>query len=520
MSEKYGTLRRRRFSKTLLAYIIYTAVLVVLCSVFLIYVANVISEYDTEQPERRMESEISRLKGCLAAGSVQDYMDVSSVYSKFYGKPEDEYIKDYSAFIKSSGELGYSPAAGESVGLDRAYFLTAGGKPFATVRVKGSNERTKLFFFSMADWKVESVEPHPLWLGKELSLYIPEGVVCTVNGTRIEGEPADTSGEAPLYKIKGLPADVEVAYTRPDGSSVGYNTVDGAIVPVVYDYLLTLPRDITVKLGGKTLHGEKNDKGDAVYDVQSMTEPDLRLYDVYGRESVFTPGKEVGIDRITVELPDNYKLAAGEHEYSPEGFTHTPNPDIAELEQYVSDIGLRDIVTYTISAFGKDPVPVRITDNRGNTETFELSPAKRLSITGQSGESEIPAEILSQIDPMEFALAWSDFMTNDETFDNIKKYYKQGSRYYWNAYNWVHGIDHTFTSYHNKPEYTDKATRDFVRYSENCFSARMKMRKSMLLHATGATVYENIDLMVYFVRDGGKWIVAAQHDVLGGVDFE
>jgi|GEM_PF-4929845 len=514
--------RNKKLSKTTLAYIIFTGVTVVLCAVFLIYCAAVVKEYDHEQPERRVEEEIEKLKACIETGRAEDYLNISAVYTPYYGKSEAEYVRDFNALV-ASGDLGYKVDTGAAAGLERMYYLTVNDKPFAKALVSGKNERTKLFFFSMADWQVVSVDPIPLGGGRELSLFIPSEVRCTVNGREVFEAPEKEVDGVPFYVLKNLPADVKVEYTRTDGSAVGYSTVEGVIVPDVYRYSITLPEDITVKVDGNIAQGAEAENASRSYEVRSMTKPDVKLYDPFGGEFVFE-GSTVPIKRHTLDLPDNYVLKAGEHVYSAALYPHAEHPDNVELQIYDPDVRLRDIVTYSVSCFDEEDKTVTLTNNLGTDEERSLKYGYRFHFTGQAGAAELPAEIAAEIDPLKFAVAWSLYMTNDETFKEISKYYVKDSRYYNNADAWRHSIDHTFTSDHATPKIVEKRLSDFTQYSDTCFSVRTYVDKTMYLYSTGETIHDITDLFVYFIKydstpdngkDDAKWIVAAQYDAQG-----
>ncbi|MBQ6165506.1 MAG: hypothetical protein IJK23_13630 [Clostridia bacterium] len=517
-----GGKTRKKLSKTMLAYIIFTGVITLLCVVFLIYCAAVVREYDREQPERRVEEEIVKLQSCIENGRAEDYLNISSVYTPYYGKSEAEYVREFNALV-ASGEIGYKVDTGAAAGLERMYYLTVNGKPFARALVSGKNERTKLFFFSTADWEVVSVTPIPLGGGKELSVFIPNEVRCTVNGREVFEAPEKEVDGVPLYVLKNLPAEVRIEYSRADGTAVGYSTVEGVVVPDVYSYSITLPEDITVKVNGEPAEGEAAEKASRHYEVRSMTKPDVKLYDPFGAEFTFD-GATVPVKSHTLELPDNFVLKAGEHVYSKDLYPHAEHPDNVELQLYDPGVKLRDIVTYNVSSFDENDKTVTLTNNLGTDEERTVKYGYRFKFTGQCGVPDIPAEISAEIDPLKFAVDWSLYMTNDQTFKAISQYYVKGSRYYNNAEAWLHSIDRTFTSDHNTPKIVEKRLSDFVRYSDTCFSVRAYVDKTMYLHRTGETIHDITDLFVYFIKydptpdngtDDAKWIVAAQYDAKG-----
>lgn len=504
--------RRRRVPISLLAYIIFTVIIIVLCAVFLVYVSDVVEEYDKAQPEHIMQAETEKLKSTVENGGIDGYMDISAIYNRYYGKPESAYKQDYTAFLKNAENIDYRLDAGASVGLENAYLLVADGKPFARVWLAGENERTKLFFFSMADWSVKSIEPLQFYDEKELTLFIPDEVTCFVNGVEVGGIPNETDDGILSFTLRGLPDNVTVKYERADGSALGYTSDKGVIKPAVYKYGITLPADISVFADGEKQTGVPNGEGSMNYEISGMTLPVVELYDIFGNKYVYDGEPNIPLTGFVVELPENFAIVASDgSELKKDMAERAENPYNAELNQYLPDIKLTDMLTYHLSAFA-DKAEISIADNLGRVEKHEIDAKYLFTINRQVSADKVPDELIEQIDPLRFAREWSLFMTNDEEFENISGYFLKGSKYYQEAYRWAHGIDRTFTSSHDTPTIKDESMKDYIRYSDNCFSVRVSLMKTMHLTKSGRNVVDKLDMVIYFVKQNSTWIVAVKHD--------
>ncbi len=282
------------------------------------------------------------------------------------------------------------------------------------------------------------------------------------------------------------------------------------------DKELELPSAIGIKLNGEALVGEKNaETGMMVYNIRSLTTPELILYDVAGNETVFDARKAVTTYGYSISVPSNYEVSANGKAVDPKVAT---SADIAEYE-YVSEYCdiMPTQLTYDLY-FLNNSVDFAIKDNLGNAVDFEMK-NRSVKLEGQSSQGSVPESISSQIDVMEAAHQWSLFMTKDLTGANygyakINKYLIDDSYLQGVAWKWATGIDITFTSIHTlgNPPFVEESISDFVQFSEDCFSCKIKFKKHMNL-STGMTVMDPMDSTFYFVNvaeDGEDpiWLIA------------
>ncbi len=511
---------KRLWKKTWKPYVIFTAILLALTIAALIYVGALVNEYSDAQPEEAVKSVITELKQKLDSGEASEFLEVEKSSNAYEVSDMQSYVDGYVKKLKGS-VISYSLDTGAGEGLEKIYTLFANGEEFAKVCLSGSNQRSKLFFFSMADWEVSDIYSIPLGGGiGDMKIYLPDGIKCTVNGTELVSvDFTEKEDGIPVYVIKNLAKQPEIAFTRENGAPVSHMLSGQVVTPAVFNYNLSLPAEISLAVDGVIQNGTKTENGYLNYQIVGMTKPNVVLSDLFGNTHNYEGG-DPPLSRFNVQLPDSFTLKAANYEFAKESGERSENPDEKELEKYTSGIELHDLISYKVFSLSKN-AKVQITDNLGESAEYLLS-ENSLIITGERGGNEMPEELKKKIDPLLFAERWSRFLTNDlgsskrDGFNIISGYFTKDSAYYKEALGWISNIDSTFTSNHLAPTFSEKQIRDFIQYNENCFSVRVSLLKSMYLPRTGATVVDPLDLIVYFANYNGKWIVAVKHDAQQG----
>lgn len=517
----------KKLSRFKLSYFIFLAVCILLSAVFLIYVGCVVKEFDSAQPERLVEQKIEWLSARAADNTLAAELDFEHLCTNRYeNNSVEEYSKSYTDKIKGA-ELTYEYAASQSSELSKTYNILADGKPVGTVSLSGDNCRNKLFFFSMADWSVDSFDPLLSDTVYNLLVYNPEGTEVFINGWNPAPGELDAESEIPAYSIKGLLREPVIEYKLTDGSTIPYTIEKNVIKPVLYSYQFNAPSGITVILNGKKLSGEPASDGQARYSIREMTKPDVTFTDVLGNSRAYTGEDDPEFFACNVVIPENYRLSVNgiEADALCEAVS-SPNPD-AEYLLDKAGVKLPDQKTYALSLLEPGAKAV-ITDENGNQKEYSIS-QQRVEIS--SLVDEIPENIASQIDVMETAKNWSRFMTDDlpggtHGLYTVYEFLIKDSDYYRYAYEWATSIDITFTSTHTIDSFTGERITNFTQYNENCFSCEVYFEKNMTLYRGSAYVGERTDVfnsIMYFVYiddtpdngiDDPHWAIAVMHDVL------
>ncbi len=509
------------------AYLIFLCVCISISVVFLIYVYFVIQEFDNAQPERVVEKQIQWLSERAKDGTLADELNFDELCSNRYeNNNASDFGEKYNDKINGA-ELTYEFIAAQSGDLFKSYSILADGSPVGTLALLGENSRTKLFFFSMADWSKESFDAIPSDTVYNLTVYRPENTEVYINGISPADNELNGSYEIPSYSIKGLLKEPVIEYLSADGSEIPYFTENNVIKPAVYSYQLSVPNGIRVSLNGSTINGTESGRK-VNYSIREMVQPDITFTDGCGATLDYAGG-DLSFFAYDVTVPEDCTLTVSDT--NADVFCsaqYIPHPDAQAMLTH-ANVQLPSLKSYSFTLLSENPQVV-ISGEGGAKSEYTLSEPK-LEITSFGGSDTIPEDISSQLDIMEIAMNWSRFMTDDLTgeqhgLSTVQEYLIKDSDYYRYAYEWANGGDIKFTSPHTLDSFTNESLTDFVRYSENCFSCKVYFEKNMSL------IYEDrfagfrtdtFHSIIYFVYvddtpDNGKddphWAIAVMHDVL------
>lgn len=515
-----STKKRRGF----LLWIIYGAFVLLLCvcaATALIYTHGVVLEYDAAQPEKVTEEFLSDLKGITAdTYELPEYTEHYLVGNEKYNVGEDRSSLSY---LKSSvgDDLSVRLAESSSDGdtLCRKYTVLSGSKGLGTLTLRGENQRTKLFFFSMADWKIEKFEPVVSAEYYSVKIYLPDGINATVNGIAVSDDEIKRDEDVPYCKIDGLLKEPTVRLTDKDGE-VDFILQNGAAYPVRFCYTLTLPDYITVYKNGSRIEHDKTVDGKYQYTFAEMTEPSVEIEDETGyRKAVVLDDPDVSIYEYSVTIPDVYTLSIGSYEPKPTGKV-TPHKDADSMSEYyeVCGIKLPDAVEYHFASLDPDAEYVI------HTEKGDVKMKGRTTVMTDLLSSDTLPELAADIDVYNICLVWSDFMTCDlegkeNGFYNAAKYLVKDSSLYKYAYSWATGIDREFGWDHKILSIEDKSITDYIKYSDTCFSCHVYFRKEMFVYFNSLYRDDVFDNIVYFIYiddtdnsvDDPHWVIALLH---------
>ncbi len=521
-------------SKNAIIYTIFIVLCLIGSALALSYTYNVVREYDEAQPECAVERLIDEWNDALSNNIQPDFIEFPTIGSpRFENVDISTYKNDYFDNINAGGELTYLAKAGGSE-LEKGFIIYSGDSPVATVELTGTNSRSKLLFFSMADWSVATVTPILTANLYTYQIYIPDGVHVYFNDVEIsEAERTLSDGDIPMYSVRNMASIPEIKVTDSDGEPLAYSMERNILTPLPYHYSFTLPDSLNVTCNGEKLSGSSHDGESSIYDIGMMIEPEIIIDDGYGNSIRYQGESELPLYGYTVTLPENFKLEIGGVEVDTDGASRAPDPDTELLCEYVPEVSLPEYLTYHITMLC-DNATVNVIDSMGNKSEHTLSD-RTLTITHQVGEDKIPDEIASQVDVMDIAMLWSKFMTSDLNEYPTRGYYTvrphliRGSYYDKYAYAWATGIDITFTSIHTIQSFTGNRISNFIKWSDRCFSVDVYFEKNMRLYSAsqpGKFAGNRTDIfnsIIYFVYvddtpdngvDDPHWAIAVMRDVI------
>lgn len=510
------------------AYLIFLTACVILSAAFLIYVGFVVKDFDKSQPEHIVREKVEWLSARAADGTLASELDFETLCTNRYEQNDVEYYsRSYIDKIKGAA-ITYEFSASQSNELSKAYNILADGKPVGTITLTGTNSRSRLFFFNMADWAIESFTPLPAETVYNLRLYRPEGTEVFVNGVKPSDEELDYSEEVPAYSIKGILHEPFIEYKRLDGTPLRFTGERNVLMPVLYDYNLSIPSTIKLSVNGKNVTGEPASNGKTNYSILEMTEPSVTITDVLGNTQAYD-GKELPeFHDYKVVIPENFSLAIDGKDADTLCTPITaPHPDAATLLDLAS-VNLPKQKTYSFSLI-KPEVKASVTDASGAKKDIILD-SKHIEIHSLQ-DNEIPESITAQIDVMKQAKTWSLFMTDDldgekHGLTEVQKMFIKDSDYYNYAHAWATGPDIKFISEHTTNGFENEKISNFTQYNDKCFSCEVYFEKKMTLYNEDRFVGFRNDVfnsIMYFVLiddtpDNGKndphWAIAAMHDVI------
>ena len=458
-------------NKFVIALIIFAGVLILLCGAFLIYVNVTVSDYDSVQPERIVEDQINRLKN----GSLLSEIDFNKLcVNRYENNDPEEFKKEYSEKVVGK-ELTYKLVTSESGELLKTYVVRSGEENVGKIVLTGKDPRTRLMFFTSADWSLREFTPTIVDTVYDLHVYCPEGITAKINGVELSEDEREALSGTPLYSVSGLLNDPEIKFTDSEGNDISYTVKDNIVKPVMFDYRITLPNGLKVFVNEKEFSGTESG-GKTVYHIREMEEPRVVIKDGFGVGYTYADGETIPLFSYNISVPESCTFSVSDGSAS-------KTFDISHGSSYLSP------------------------------ETLET----------------IPEDIAKEINVLNTMELWSKFMTNDiGGYDNglsvIAKYLIPDSEYYKYARQWAYGIDITFTSEHVILGFKNESVKNFMRYSDTCFSCSVYFEKDMALYRGATFVGNKTDIfnsVVYFTKiSDGSWRIAVMHENLGSENDE
>ena len=489
----------RRNSNFKFAYIVYVAILVIICAGALIYVRLLLAEYENSQPERKIEEQIEQIKEMSREGTIEDYIEFSKVTAGKFEKDRDIRADYYKMLAED--ELTYDVRAGDFSDADLTYDIKSGDITLVSVKLSSDGEsRTKLAVFNMTDFTVSSVTP--VMEAKNYEVEIPSDFTVSLNGIPLENaEKVSDDDSLLLYRAEGLYLKPDFEIKSNEGERAEYNILKGKVTPVLFDYTLTLPSSINVKLNGEHHEGEALEGHMTKHIIRMLQEPEVILSDAFGGSITYKGGSELPLTFCYITAPSGYRVKADGADVPESIVTKEENPDYEHIKDYCT---LPEAYGYNVALL-KNDVSIEVLNENGQTVEFDKS-QKAVDLTIMEGAAEIPEEILSETDVLEAAKTWSLFMSKDLSGSNygfyqVAEYLIEGSYLYDEAYKWATGIDITFTSTHTlaNPPFINESVKNYVRLSEDCFTCDISFEKQMIL-TEGNLVPDKMNSRFYFVK--------------------
>ena len=479
-------------------YIGFAALMAVLMLAAILYVRGLLAEYEAARPERQAERAIA-----LLAQETKE----ESYWKKFDLPQVDEETK--TAFLKLCQSEGLSYIAQSASAEDEMeYLIRKGSFPLAKVTLKAQGPQvTKLAVFTMREWAIEGIVP--LLEKRTYTATLPEGFGLWADGKELS---AKTEGGKARFTLAEVYLEPQFKVVAADGSEVGYEIKNFKVLPEIYEYSLTLPATIEVKMNGKDLQGTVLPGGRVRYEIMELKKPKILLSDLYGNEITYEGKDTLPMTYLSLNAPADYSVLLEGKAVAEQAVKEEIAEEYALVENLVHE--LPTVVRYEIAIL-KEDAAIKVTDGEGKEVSLEQGATEQDLTAPLPKQESVPKEIADAIDVLKVAQHWSLFMSNDRTFTEMAKEMDPDSYQYEVAKKYSTSIDKQFFASHTllSPAFTENKVSNFTQITPDAFSVEVRFIKHMRLNNGGKVVKDAMNDCFYFVRNADGWRLAALKEV-------
>lgn len=496
------------------AFLAYAVVLVVLIVAASSYVYRILSDYEDAQPEYLMESLIAEIK--TDASNPEDFWKKYGL-SEVENSEYEQHIDLKRAYLQmfSSDELNYTTKNGSYGEDELCYVLRDGKKVLAEIRFKSEGGViTKLAVFSWRNWRVLSIDP--IFESSDYEITIPEEFTLSVNGTLVPSEKGEEEKGIIKYLVNGLYFQPEFKITDGTGRDAKFAIKNNKVITEYYDYTLTLPCTLTVKINGEVSAGTALSNGNIRYDIVLSDKPEVIISDLYGN-SVTYEGGDLPLTYMTVIAKSSDIVKIDGMDVAKDATTVTDISEYAILSAILDDVPQK--CEYNIAVLKGDSKITYSSWDTKDTITLDNQIHKHDMMDYAKALDAVPKEVSNIVDVLDVAQSWSLYMSNDFSFEEMAKLMLKGTYQYEVARKYNSSIDKELFSNHVllSPAFTDSKVGNFAWVTQYSFSVDISFVKHMRL-ATGKRVEDKMNDRFYFVFSGGKWLLAGLKEVSGNAE--
>lgn len=498
-------------------YIVLVIGLVVVGKKAVVYVNNVLVEYEASQPEQLVEDQLVLLKEAGKNNTLENMITFPELELAEYDNSVIDF-KEYKTKLANATELTYQIKTGTFSETGQIYQIFADEEPVAVMELESTHEEIRLAILKMMDWKVKTITPLLTLVNYEYTITVPENFPVFVNDYEIKNPEAEAEDGMVTYSLEKLYGEPEIAIYDTFGHPVEYNITDNHVTAVVNNYTLSLPNSFSVYAGDTKLVGVVNGS-ETTYFVTTAYEA-LKITDNYGNSMNYTGKENIYAYDYEFSVPDNYKVTLNGNDLSEYLVAQTDNKAYQYCEEYTT---MPKQNHYQINNSMME-LQFEVYDNLGQKVEYVMLNGK-FEIVKQAGLAEIPAGTANAADIMKIAKTWSYFMTRDLDganygFNTIKKYLVKDSYLYNVAYKWATGIDITLTSAHNTEDnyFKNETITNFIKYNDNMFSCDISFIKYMYLYKKKIWVDDPTNSRFYFLKQGegenANWVIVDIQEII------
>ncbi len=490
------------------SYSAFLGVMIVLVIASAIGMRGLLKEYEFSQPEYRVMEAIEQLSSDAAsADGFWSKYSLPEIEISEFEKNDDIKSKYISLFDKDKLEYAVSK---DSYGEDEMRYIITNGKiDIAEVTLKADGPvKNKLIVFSLRDWRIENIKP--IFGKNEYTVQLPDYFTLFANGITIPAKNGVETDSGKLkYSISGVYFEPKFEIVDTSGNKVSYIVKNNKIIPEYYDYTLAIPHVLTVTVNGEINEGVKRDDGLMLHKLVFLKKPEVVISDLFGNEIKYE-GKSLPLTYTKIIAPESFEVTCEGIKIPDKATVKTPNPEFELITELVDGVPMR--CEYTVAVLKSKP-QIKVlnahgseVDLKANEKVYDLMKPETLD--------SVPNEVSAAVDVLSVAQNWSLFMSNDFKFSEISQFILPNSNQYKFAKEYSTSVDKTFFSDHTlkDPPFTECGVENFIWITEDCFSVDIKFVKHMRLN-TGKSVDDAMNDSFYFVKQDGKWLIAAMKEV-------
>ncbi|MBR6697790.1 MAG: hypothetical protein IKL73_05925 [Lachnospiraceae bacterium] len=238
----------KKVSKFWIGLGIYSAILIVLAIIFLVYTDKCLKRYEAAQPEHAVEEYVKVFELKASNNTITDTMVLPSDLSEF--EDVDTYKQLYMQQLQNVSAYSFKKNPGSYITESPVYDIYADDKKVAKLTLNAVNTETIFAILTVMDWQVAKLEPVCDVAKKSYTIKVPDIYTVKVNGVALSDkyltenvtknqdyEYASEYVDMPdivEYKISGLitepdikiySGETEIAYEKDDNGNIAINAV-------------------------------------------------------------------------------------------------------------------------------------------------------------------------------------------------------------------------------------------------------------------------------------------------------
>ena len=288
------------------------------------------------------------------------------------------------------------------------------------------------------------------------------------------------------------------------------------------------PASVTISSGGSVIEGKPSEtEGLYSYEVSSLFSEDTVITDSAGNTVSFNGKDPVTFVNYTAKVLSCYSVYYGDKLIDPSKSQSEPIETYKYVKEYCDAVP--DLAVYHLCLIDNGG-KITVKDKSGADVSFKQNESL-IEAKEMPKSDTMPEGLSGEPNPLEIAETLSLFTSQDlygpyNGFDQIAKYFIEGSYIYEKNWEFAKGIDITFASNHNldDPPFNSEEVSEYVKFSNECFSCRIKFNKPMHLTRNGVVVDHTVDVVdsvYYFVYadvsddgiDNPHWALVDNSDV-------